>query len=385
MFTYSDHHYLYITNSHYRIMSFEPIAKIGSEKYGKNGLFSSSSFKGTVFSASDKKLLKLAANHSLSSKTWSAYRTVENMLELCGSQTNVNLTLPMTENKTLVFVAWLMKRGLKSRSINSYLSGLRMLHLTKGVKQGAVRSDLIKQVLEGRLHIDSMNSRLHETPRRMPVTPTLLKLLKLELKESDLTRETKRLLWAVSTLAFSGGFRVGELLARVESTYDPLYTLLGQDIKVITLKIGQANVETIQVNIKSQKTDRVGVNCLIDVYESGGIICPVKAYNKWKDTATTRDSRKPAFRLDNGKPLTTSKFNKYLKSLLGGHIDYNKSKITGHSFRAGIASLLGNLGYSDSDIQAVGRWSSQAFQAYLKLPRTRRIEMAEKIGKLNIQ
>ena len=55
-----------------------------------------------------------------------------------------------------------------------------------------------------------------------------------------------------------------------------------------------------------------------------------------------------------------------------------------HSFRAGMASLLGTLGYTDEDIQAVGRWSSRAFLAYLKLPRTQRLTMAKKIGELNL-
>ena len=56
--------------------------------------------------------------------------------------------------------------------------------------------------------------------------------------------------------------------------------------------------------------------------------------------------------------------------------------MTSHSFRAGIASLMGVLGYSDDQIMAIGRWSSSAFERYLKLPRTKRAQMAKELGKL---
>ena len=363
---------------------FEPTGVIGSGKYGNKGMFTTDSFKNINIPTADKKLLEHAVNHSLSSRTWSSYRTVGNLLELCQTETRKILSLPLDEDKTLIFIAWLIKRGLKARSINSYLSGLRMLHLSKGETPPILRSDLVKQVIEGRVHIDFINDRILGKPKRLPVTPTILKLIKLELKDSNLSKETKRLLWVVSTLAFAGGFRVGELLARVESTFDPLYTLLGQDIKIISLKLGTEQVETLQVKIKSQKTDRIGVECLVDVYESKGPLCPVQAFKKWRKSSSSYSPNKPAFRDDSGRPLTSKKFNKHLKSLLEGHIDYNVGKISSHSFRAGIATLLGQLGFSDEQIKAHGRWSSKAFESYLKLPRTKRVDMARRIGDLNL-
>jgi len=44
-----------------------------------------------------------------------------------------------------------------------------------------------------------------------------------------------------------------------------------------------------------------------------------------------------------------------------------------------MASMMGALGYDDEDIQAVGRWSSRAFEEYLMLPRTKRMAIAKKI------
>ena len=40
-------------------------------------------------------------------------------------------------------------------------------------------------------------------------------------------------------------------------------------------------------------------------------------------------------------------------------------------------SMLGALGFSDEEVKAVGRWSSRAFEEYMLLPRTKRMQMAK--------
>lgn len=364
--------------------NFEPTAVHGVSKYGPKGLFTTTSFDRFQLDLSHQQILQTAANYSLSKKSWSSYKTAENMLRKCQEQTGKIMKLPLEEKDVLLFIAWLMERGLQSRTISSYLSGLRMMHLSQGVYVPVLRSDLVKQILEGRLHFDAVVKRIENKPIRLPVTPTLMKLLKLEIKDSLLCKETKRLLWAVITICFAGGFRIHELLSTQEKYFDPLYTLLGEDIKVKAIKHAGEEIEILQIKLKSQKTDRVGVDCIVDVYESGGNFCPVRAFKKWEKTTTKLHNSKPAFRLESGKPLTGKKLNTQLKKLLEKHVDYKKERISSHSFRAGIATLMGQLGYTDQEIQALGRWSSRAFEAYLKLPRTKRLAMAREIGKLGL-
>ena len=50
-----------------------------------------------------------------------------------------------------------------------------------------------------------------------------------------------------------------------------------------------------------------------------------------------------------------------------------------HSFRSGVASMMGSQGFSDEEIKLVGRWSSRAFTAYTKLARTQRATMVKKL------
>ncbi len=62
-----------------------------------------------------------------------------------------------------------------------------------------------------------------------------------------------------------------------------------------------------------------------------------------------------------------------------GFVENPEDIFCSHSFRIGVALMLGKLGYSDADIKAVGRWSSRAFEEYLRLPRTKRMQIAKEI------
>jgi hypothetical protein len=53
-----------------------------------------------------------------------------------------------------------------------------------------------------------------------------------------------------------------------------------------------------------------------------------------------------------------------------------------HSFRIGLASMLGQAGFADQDIMVSGRWSSRVFEIYIKLARTKQRVMQEKINNL---
>ena len=58
-------------------------------------------------------------------------------------------------------------------------------------------------------------------------------------------------------------------------------------------------------------------------------------------------------------------FNEDLKILLSSVIDYTTmGKVSSHSFRIGITTMLGKLGFSDQDIMAIGRLSSTFIELY---------------------
>ena len=47
----------------------------------------------------------------------------------------------------------------------------------------------------------------------------------------------------------------------------------------------------------------------------------------------------------------------------------DSSKFSGHSFRIGAASVAAARGVEDSTIQTLGRWKSESFKRYIRMPR----------------
>ena len=189
----------------------------------------------------------------------------------------------------------------------------------------------------------------------------------------------KHLIWSTSTLAFSGGFRIHELVSRERQSYDPFVTLLGKDL---VLKDND-RYPHMQILLKTQKKDRIGKNEVVDVFGTNNFFCPIKAYKKYKKSTSklSFSAQKPNFRTKDGKAYTGNMFNTDLKTLLSSVIDYTTmGKISSHSFRIGITTMLGKLGFSDQDIMAIGRWSSSAFELYIRSPRSVRAKTAKRMA-----
>ena len=77
----------------------------------------------------------------------------------------------------------------------------------------------------------------------------------------------------------------------------------------------------------------------------------------------------PVFIHEDGSNLTRIQFNEDLKSLLQQFPELTSSPLdswTGHSFRAGLPTILQTLGFHEEDIKMFGRWKSAAYLKYLK-------------------
>jgi hypothetical protein len=122
----------------------------------------------------------------------------------------------------------------------------------------------------------------------------------------------------------------------------------------------------------------------VEVFGKENFFCPLKVYKKYTKYVVriSFSAQKPVFRTHDGKYYTGKLFNEDMRNLLNSVIDYSKvGKISYHSFRIGIATMLGQLGYSDNEIMAIGRWSSSAFELYIRSPRAVRAKTAKRMAK----
>ena len=134
------------------------------------------------------------------------------------------------------------------------------------------------------------------------------------------------------------------------------------------------------IKLKSSKESRdFSRGIIIEIFEHfGGDLCPVDAYEKYLVSCGGSKMEAPAFRVRSGNGYRHSCFNKELKQLLEPALR-GYGKISAHSFRVGLATLLAAAGYSDDMIKAIGRWSSEAFLRYAKLTRLIRVSVAQKL------
>ena len=272
----------------------------------------------------------------------------------------------------MAFIHWMaFSRGVKSGTIKNYLAGIRQLHIAKGVSEASFKTERITTMLNGLKNKKMAERRREGKEKRRPITPDILRLLKARLCSAEMGNKDKKLVWAVCSILFHGAFRIHEILTKAEGRFNPDYCLLGSDVVVKETQEG----ERLQLKIKAPKEDKSGASIIVDVFATGSDICPVSAYRRWRNKAKS-DKDKPLFRFNNGKCLTGRRFNEILKEMLSGVLPESKGLISSHSFRAGAASMMGVLGYSDEEVKAVGRWSSRSFLDYMKLPKSRRIEIA---------
>ena len=120
----------------------------------------------------------------------------------------------------------------------------------------------------------------------------------------------------------------------------------------------------IRVVLRRSKTDQFGRGVAVWIGETRDEVCPVRAVMEY--TARRGTAAGPFFRLENGIPLTKSRFVQKVRDVLT-QAGISQTGYSGHSFRIGAASAAAEAGLEDSVIQALGRWSSSAFLWYIRI------------------
>lgn len=296
------------------------------------------------------------------------------MLERCLADHNEALSLPLTERQTNLFVAWLLEKDLAESTIQAYISGIRTFHLVNGFQPPIFRSPQLQHVLTGKKNQDNIRKRTNNKKFRLPMTLCTMKLLKKKIISSSLNNTDKTCLWATCTLALSGGFRIHELLCRKPKQFDPNFCLLHKDITL--------DQSTIRILIKSDKTNKTHKATMVDIFQTDSGNCPVRAYKKYISLAKYLEDDLPAFRTSDGAALTGRHLNSFLKKELNPSINISNGYFSSHSFRIGLCSILAHNGLTEPELKAAGRWSSSAYERYIKMTRTTRMNLAHKISSI---
>ena len=166
------------------------------------------------------------------------------------------------------------------------------------------------------------------------------------------------MLWAACCLAFFGFLRAGEFT--VNLAFDPHTHMTVSDLQADSL----VNPSCFKVPIKCSKTDPFRVGCDMYLGRGSGAVCPVTALGTYLSLRGSAPG--PLFLFSDGRPLTRQRLSSFLQSILHG-AGYSGS-YCGHSFRIGAATTAAARSVPDHLIKTLGRWSSEAYQIYIRTP-----------------
>lgn len=206
--------------------------------------------------------------------------------------------------------------------------------------------------------------------KRDAVTPTMLMEIHSKLFSSSTIYEDKIMLWAALLTAFFGFLRVSEYTSARKTSFDPSTTLLYSDITHI-------DNNHASLLIKASKTDpfRQGVNITLAANHS--TLCPINALLLLIHNHPT--SNGPLFTYHNRRYLTRRDINNLLKDTTDGRLT-----LSSHSLRIGAASTAAAMGCPKWMIQGMGRWSSDCFRDYIRIPKRIIEKTSRAMAKCNI-
>lgn len=278
--------------------------------------------------------------------------------------------LPATDRSIVEWVCSLGDRALQPKTIKSYLSAVRSLHVDEGLPFTACESETVRRVIRG-------IKRFHGERERNPKQPITLSILQqLASVAGDLSNVFNASFDAAIKLAWAGFLRCGEFTLNRGEKFSAASNLTRG---CVTFVPSIENPTHVRLDLPASKTDpfRKGVSILIAKAPAGSTTCAVSALQHLF-TIDPQPLDTPLFSDPDGSPLSRTTFVSTLKSRLTS-LGIDASNFAGHSFRRGAASAAAAVGYADHEIQLLGRWRSDAYRLYIDVSRDRILGLSARL------
>ena len=109
----------------------------------------------------------------------------------------------------------------------------------------------------------------------------------------------------------------------------------------------------------------------------------MKKFNEWKLAQDLESQPTDPFFSVNGIVLTKDLFIRETR-LRVAMIGLDPLQYSGHSFRSGSATTAAMAGMSDWEIKVLGRWTSDAYQRYIRAPVTMLSSFASRMSNVSL-
>ena len=286
-----------------------------------------------------------AGSRKLYSRAWTVFR--EFYVHFVSPH---SFSLPLSTTTIALFVSYLRARKLAPSTISSYLSAISYVHKIKDLRD-PTKEFLIQKLL-------TAVGKERSVDPRLPITKPVLFQLVRSLQHTLSSAEQRTLFTAMFLIAFYGFFRIGELASKSPASSNSVV-----QFNNLSFLSTEGSIQSLKITICHFKhnTNNRPVDVII-TRDSASPICPVQAMLDYCKVRLFAPG--PLFCLRN-RPVTVNQFNEQLRACLS-FCSLDSSRYKSHSFRIGAACHAADLGYSDSQIRALGRWKSDAFKLYIR-------------------
>ena len=293
--------------------------------------------------------------HGLASSTRKSYASGQKKFyEFCIQAGKLHPTgspCPADEWTLCLFVSFLTS-SIQHSSIKVYLSAVRSLHIEQGFSDPLSNCLRLQRVMRG-----IKRSQGSPVAQRLPVTDSILVLIHRAL---DLSLFDHRMFWAACTLGYFGFLRSAEFTVPSLASFSPEIHLSVADIAVDS----QLSPSCIRLRIKASKTDPFRQGCFVHIGLGKAPVCAVQPLLSY--LSVRGDSPGPLFLHKSGQPLSRATLTDWLRQILASA--GVQGNFSSHSFCIGAATVAARNGIPDHLIQALGLWTSNAYQLYIRTP-----------------
>jgi hypothetical protein len=275
------------------------------------------------------------------------------------------LPCPATEEVLLMYVTDMNNRGLSLSTIQVYLAAVRSLHIQEGL------GDPLQNCLRLRYALKAVKQGSSPARQKLPVTHSIMQRIYAVLFPT--TDIDNIMLWSAFTLAYFGLFRASEVTVTSQWCHSSHYLQI-EDVQIFSDHVGTY----MTVRLKRSKTDVENRGTTVYIGCSQTTVCAVCAMRLYLQVRVKNKPSLPLFVFSSGQALTKQLFSKHLRLLLQ-QAGVDPTNYSGHSLRSGGATDAALSGLADWEIKLAGRWSSEAYQRYIRAPPSTLITFAHRM------
>ena len=250
--------------------------------------------------------------------------------------------LPADSGTMALFIAHMYVMGKSASTIVSMLAALSYYHKVRGYKD-PISHFIVKKMLVG------VSKLRPSVDMRYPVTLPMLNTLVTSCQQVSISHYYNKLYSSMYSLAFNAFLRPGEITQSCNNIQFYQVTISNQTVSIQLSKFKHYH----------------GKPVTIVVHSNGHLSCPVKTLCTF---ITLRGkSPGPLFCHPTMSPISPEQFSQSV-SMSCKWAGFQQLGVKPHSFRIGAATHAATLGYTEETISRMGRWHSNSFKRYIRIP-----------------